>query len=170
MRLWATDGVVNSVATKARGCRCQPMQVCQDALLLFPGNDMNSSRRGHTTILTNKHIWTTTFINNDYSIIVNDCFDAFCYLFEHIGNVNGRIWCQCVCRFNYVRPKLPIYLGRHPIGKILNLNLGTGRIMEPSVAFLWRTLWSVIYIQREQNSTYLVKQSIFTGELVSSAK
>ena len=57
------------VAVKAR----QPMQVHQDAPLLFPDDNTSSFRRGHTVILSNKQSRTTIFISNDYLMIVNCC-------------------------------------------------------------------------------------------------
>ena len=54
----------------------RPMRVCQDAPLLFPGDSMSSSGRGHTAILTNTHSRTTNLIKNDYLMIINGCFIA----------------------------------------------------------------------------------------------
>ena len=61
------------VAAKAR----QLMRVCQDAPLLFPGNNRSSSRQVHTARLTYKHSKTTNYINNDYLMIFNGYFIAY---------------------------------------------------------------------------------------------
>ena len=48
-----------------------------------------------------------------------------------------------------------------PVGKVLALTLGVGRIMEPSVAFPWQTPWSGNLFRASKISTYLVKTHFY---------
>ena len=73
----------------------------------------------------------------------------FYCLFLLIGNVNDAHVVPVRRQVQLSESKTANLPRMAPIGEVLTLTLGTGRIVEPSVAFPWRTQWSVKYIPRK---------------------